>query len=231
MDILIDKIRNGQSIYYSKHIKGKNLEELRILRNTIFARHGYIFKSDDLMEVFKKYSWYNPMKFKIETTQIDKENLEYIMYREMESKINSIIKSPGRTISNEERQLVGIWQDFRGAAAGWGHVFIFYPNGIFVERFSQNDCSKRLLSKTGKWKYYNNELTLLFTHKAIAEGGRFVAGMGSCVNDDLVESRPTLIESKSTKKHHIKITPDKYVASYKMNNKTWYQERKDPYEY
>ncbi|MCQ2096738.1 MAG: YARHG domain-containing protein [Fibrobacter sp.] len=32
--------------------------DLRILRNSIFARHGYKFKSKDLRDYFGKYSWY-----------------------------------------------------------------------------------------------------------------------------------------------------------------------------
>jgi hypothetical protein len=33
-------------------------EELRLLRNEIYARHGYVFKSQDLNEYFEKQSWY-----------------------------------------------------------------------------------------------------------------------------------------------------------------------------
>lgn len=34
--------------------------ELRIMRNYIFARHGYIFRSPDLAEYFRQYPWYSP---------------------------------------------------------------------------------------------------------------------------------------------------------------------------
>lgn len=34
--------------------------DLRILRNSIFAMHGYIFKSADLRNYFKQFSWYVP---------------------------------------------------------------------------------------------------------------------------------------------------------------------------
>jgi hypothetical protein len=36
-------------------------EELRILRNTIFAKYGLIFRSDDLRIHFSKFSWYKPL--------------------------------------------------------------------------------------------------------------------------------------------------------------------------
>ena len=35
-------------------------EVLLLMRNEIFARHGYIFKRDDLYNHFIKKSWYNP---------------------------------------------------------------------------------------------------------------------------------------------------------------------------
>ena len=35
-------------------------EDLRILRNTIYARYGYKFRSKDLNELFSKTDWYSP---------------------------------------------------------------------------------------------------------------------------------------------------------------------------
>ena len=39
--------------------KGK-LGQLETLRNGIYARHGYIFKRNDLRNYFSKKDWYNP---------------------------------------------------------------------------------------------------------------------------------------------------------------------------
>ncbi len=41
-------------------MKTKTMKELRILRNEVFARKGYIFKSKDLQEYFSKQIWYKP---------------------------------------------------------------------------------------------------------------------------------------------------------------------------
>lgn len=35
-------------------------EELRLMRNTIYARHGYTFQSRDLQEYFAQFDWYVP---------------------------------------------------------------------------------------------------------------------------------------------------------------------------
>lgn len=43
-----------------QELKSKTLKELRFLRNEVFARKGYVFKSEDLNTYFKTKSWYNP---------------------------------------------------------------------------------------------------------------------------------------------------------------------------
>jgi len=57
--------------------------ELRILRNTIFARHGHSFKSKDLNKYFLSKDWYEKNKMKkIRTedfTTKEKEVFEYII--------------------------------------------------------------------------------------------------------------------------------------------------------
>ena len=35
---------------------------LRIMRNEILARQGYVFKSKDLQDYFKQFSWYHPLQ-------------------------------------------------------------------------------------------------------------------------------------------------------------------------
>ena len=44
----------------AQQISGYNKAQLRILRNAIFAHHGYIFNSDDLKTYFGKFSDYRP---------------------------------------------------------------------------------------------------------------------------------------------------------------------------
>lgn len=39
-------------------LMGKSKAELRVLRNSLFAKHGYVFRSKDLAEHFETQSWY-----------------------------------------------------------------------------------------------------------------------------------------------------------------------------
>lgn len=52
----------------------------RILRNAIYARHGYIFKSDDLREYFSQFSWYSPRYTDVSSqlSQLERDNVMFI---------------------------------------------------------------------------------------------------------------------------------------------------------
>lgn len=61
-------------------IQGASKHDLRLMRNEIFARHGYIFKSPDLREYFSGYDWYKPRYDNVEDrlSEIEKYNIELI---------------------------------------------------------------------------------------------------------------------------------------------------------
>jgi len=57
-------------------LEGKTIEELRILRNEIFARKGYVFKDASLNDHFSKQDWYTPNEdAQIELTKSEKERI------------------------------------------------------------------------------------------------------------------------------------------------------------
>jgi hypothetical protein len=61
----------------TKHLLNYNLEDLKIIRNEIFARHGYIFKDYELRNYFSQQAWYKP-EFEDVTeklTEIEKRNI------------------------------------------------------------------------------------------------------------------------------------------------------------
>ena len=66
-------IKESELTSYSK-------EELSIMRNEIFARHGYIFKRADLKEYFSQKSWYNPQYSNVDNSlsAIEKQNVAVI---------------------------------------------------------------------------------------------------------------------------------------------------------
>lgn len=61
-------------------VKDKSAEELRLMRNYIFARRGYIFESEDLKEYFERFSWYVPLYYDVtpRLSDIEKYNVNFI---------------------------------------------------------------------------------------------------------------------------------------------------------
>lgn len=59
-------------------------EQYRYLRNLVFARHGYIFKSEDLKTFFRQFSWYHtdPDFNENQLSKDEKEYIEWIQRRE-----------------------------------------------------------------------------------------------------------------------------------------------------
>jgi hypothetical protein len=63
-----------------KDVENLRNEELRIMRNEIYARHGYSFKLADMREHFDKLDWYMPVAVDIanQLTKVEKDNAALI---------------------------------------------------------------------------------------------------------------------------------------------------------
>ena len=76
-----EKIREGTvlSICHMNLGAAYSQEELRLLRNTIYAQHGYDFKSADLQVYFTQFAWYMPdPNLKMEDIQLSEEEREFV---------------------------------------------------------------------------------------------------------------------------------------------------------
>ena len=77
-DYLCNTLLHGSELnYYDK-------PTLRLMRNSILARRGYVFQSKDLKEYFSKESWYRPADSNddILLSLLEQLNIELIKYRE-----------------------------------------------------------------------------------------------------------------------------------------------------
>lgn len=84
-----------------KELESKSLAELRVMRNEIFAKHGYIFKSQDLTEHFSNMDWYKPELSDVNhlLTEIDKTNIDLILKQE------AFLKSTLNNRTDKKQQL------------------------------------------------------------------------------------------------------------------------------
>lgn len=66
-------------------IAGKTSDELRIMRNSIYARHGRYFKDPALREYFNAQSWYDPYRDEVPNEELngyEKKNVEFLKSHE-----------------------------------------------------------------------------------------------------------------------------------------------------
>jgi hypothetical protein len=105
-------------------------KNLRLLRNMVYARHGYRFSSADLVSYFTRFDWYNPRFDNVDNllTDVDKYNISAIqVFENMNENLPNIILN----------NLTGFWHDSPAVAAGYSERFIIHPNNKLEFYFSE----------------------------------------------------------------------------------------------
>lgn len=84
----IDKYNASVSKLTVKQVSNMKKGDLFILRNTIYARHGYSFKKQQLRAYFDLQSWYIPVTTDVKDylTEIEKENIALLLRYEKNAK-------------------------------------------------------------------------------------------------------------------------------------------------
>jgi len=72
--------QTSQRLLSTSEISGMSKQDLKIMRNEIFARHGYIFKTPEMKSYFKTQSWYHGQYDDVTSmlSSIEKQNVELI---------------------------------------------------------------------------------------------------------------------------------------------------------
>jgi hypothetical protein len=96
-------------------------KRLRLLRNAIYARHGLIFKSDDLKRWFSRFPWYKPLYANVDDklTMYDKINIKMIQAYEN--------PAPNKKVTAAD--LIGEWEGAFPIPAGSVDSVTFYADG------------------------------------------------------------------------------------------------------
>ncbi|HOM88786.1 MAG TPA: YARHG domain-containing protein [Spirochaetota bacterium] len=155
-----------------------NKNELKLLRNLIFAKYNYKFRSNDLLEHFKQFNWYKSERENIDTL-LTQDDLKCIQ------KIKSF-ENPTNIDSNDIKlntKLIGIWLSFPVMPSGIPEKFIFFIDNKFEYHTSTMDCGTRLNSMKGIWKVDKGFLLLTVKEKSIKIGGYITPAYGSCASN------------------------------------------------
>jgi len=85
---LIYEVNASTTLLKKKDVENLKKGDLLIIRNTIYARHGYSFKNRPLRVFFDAQEWYIPVHTQIidELTDIEKQNIELLLKYEKNAK-------------------------------------------------------------------------------------------------------------------------------------------------
>ncbi len=77
---VVTRLNASNHLLHADEVKNLKKLELEIIRNTIFARHGYSFKKKRMRQFFDSVDWYLPISNDItnELTSIERENIALI---------------------------------------------------------------------------------------------------------------------------------------------------------
>jgi len=122
-------------ILKKEHVKFVSSGELRIIRNEIFARYGYIFESKDLNNYFLEFEWYEPRFDNVTAflNEIERKNINII--KDLEKSASNISDSAQfqeflRTIKN---QRIGNYPVLSHKFGERTLEFYNYPYGLHTE--------------------------------------------------------------------------------------------------
>jgi len=106
----IKKSTENLSILLSEsELNSKNLTELKLIRNEIYARRGYIFKSKELQNYFDKKEWYTPKEgVEITLSEKEKQNVDLIKQIEAKKRKDLTLLKPSNSKSSEYRDTIAI---------------------------------------------------------------------------------------------------------------------------
>jgi hypothetical protein len=134
-------------------------EDLRILRNSIYAQYNYKFSSADLIDFFSKFKWYKAAENNVDMkfTETDKKNIQFI--QELENNFPAV---------DDINKIAGVWR-VRGAVPDqgyvWGDYLIMYSNGTFEYKSRNFNARRHGTAIFGGSKYG------LWTRKSLMSSG------------------------------------------------------------
>jgi hypothetical protein len=161
----------GGEAITEKDLAELGLAELRILRNTIFARHGRLFESPGLQRYFGSRSWYKPNAAYSDDllTDADRANLEVLAIAERQTKVAQATTAHASSRLSEqfapentrdERPETAWVESADGHGIGEWIAFTFKPQTIqYLEIYPGYGKSKELYFASNRLK----RATLIFS--------------------------------------------------------------------
>ena len=111
-------------------LQGLSKEDLKIMRNEIFARHGYIFQTQAMKTYFQNQSWYSPQSSDVtaKLSNIEIKNVELI--KSYENNASGSVSTKGvPPIENTK----GLWNAIVRLPKNWNGKTVLANGFIFID--------------------------------------------------------------------------------------------------
>lgn len=86
IEVVLKDPRFLQERYLTEEdVQGMSSENMRVLRNCIYALHGRTFESPELSKIYNSYSWYHPTVVELDVSDLnkyEKYNIHFLKQRE-----------------------------------------------------------------------------------------------------------------------------------------------------
>jgi len=160
LDGFIEWVYNGKGNFFDFGILEQDDKKcFMLIRNTIFARHGYKFNSIELQNYFSQFKWYNGTKTNVDNELTVEEWYVVKFLQQIEENYPSTVP----------KELIGCWW-YDAPDDWWKHhpfnyreyedkVLRFFKNGIF---FYQNFNSYEKYRYYGLWSFNEGILNINF---------------------------------------------------------------------
>ena len=152
-----------------EELSSLSLAELDIMRNEIFARHGWVFNRKDLQQYFESQSWYHPKGVQAnreqinrlvesELTPLEKKNIQIIAFREKSFSQIENTHSPQSSSKVDEKTTNNLKDEFL-KFAGLGDEL--RKKGDFAKAIENYNQAIALIPDFCDWIYNNRGLSYL----------------------------------------------------------------------
>lgn len=161
---------NLDNVFKYEDIVSLNEDELSILRNSIYAKYGYKFKTSKYKDYFSKYNWYESKYDDVNAylTLSDLKNIDLIL--KLEKNFNILSDK----LTDVEKEFIGFWNRGAGVGAGYSDRYRFYNDRSFKFSISTMIFDERINTIEGKWFILKDKLFLQIERKGIISGGQII---------------------------------------------------------
>ncbi len=163
-----------------------NKTELKILRNMVYAKKGYIFQDENLIKYFKNFSWYEPKTKEVSFSASEDRLLERIRFFEADSSYKYPYKGKNAAV-----------EYWNGGADQTAPVLKLNKDTTFVFLFMEDSC--RISRMEGKWGLVKNKIILKAETLNVYFGGWYQ-------DDPVCTSLENATSAVITYKNPVKIT-------------------------